>query len=78
MTLLGDLEGERVERLPLVAAAGAVVPPQRAEGVEVRAGHEPPRTARTKVLLLLSSSFTLPSLKSTFHALSGLLALLAS
>jgi hypothetical protein len=34
--------------------------------------HEPPRTARTQLLLLLLLLFTLPSLKFTFHALFGL------
>lgn len=39
--------------VPLVAAAVTILPPQRAEGVEVRADHEPPRTARTLKVLLL-------------------------
>ena len=69
------LEGERIKGVPLVAAAVAVVPPQRAERVEIRADHEPPRTARTWLSLFLSSLFTLPLLKFTFHALSELLAL---
>ncbi len=69
------LEGQRVKGVPLVAAAVAILPPQRAERVELRADHEPPRTARTWKVLLLLSLFTLPLLKLTFHAFDGLLAL---
>ncbi len=42
-----DLEREGTARVPLVPAADAVVPPQLREGEEVRADHDPPRTART-------------------------------
>jgi len=69
------LEGERIARVPLVAAAAAVLPPQLAERIEIRADHEPPRTARAKLVLLLLSLFTFPSLKFTFHAFVGLFAL---
>ena len=69
------LEGQGVQGVPLLAAAAPVLPPERAEGIEVRADHEPPRTARTWLLLLLLFAFTLPLLKFTFHALFGLLAL---
>jgi hypothetical protein len=69
------LEGERIARVPLVAAAAAVLPPQLAERIEVRADHEPPRTAWTTLLLLLSFAFTFPLLKFTFHAFVGLFAL---
>ena len=57
-----------------VAAALTIVPPQRCKGVEVRADHQPPRTARTRSVLFLSLAFTLPSLKFTFHAFDGLFA----
>jgi hypothetical protein len=74
-----DLEGKRVRRAALVSAAGVVLPPEVFEGIEVGAGvradHEPVRTARTWLLLVLLSLLTLPLLKFTFHALSGLLAL---
>jgi hypothetical protein len=56
---------------PLVAAAVTILPPQRAERIGVRADHEPPRTARTKLLLFLLFAFTLPSLKLTFQAFAG-------
>src|SRR5205823_3923675 len=73
-----DLEGEGVHGVSLVAAAGVVLPPEAFEGIEVGAGvradHEPVRTARTWLLLVLLLLFTLPLLKFTFHALSGLLA----
>ena len=42
-----DLEGKGIQCVPLVAAAVSVLPPQLTELVEVRADHEPPRTART-------------------------------
>jgi len=54
------LEGARIKGVPLVAAAVAVMPPQRAERVELRADHEPPRTTRTWRLLFLLFAFTLP------------------
>jgi hypothetical protein len=65
------LERQSAVGVPLVAAAATILPPQRAEGIKVRADHEPPRT---KLLLLLLFAFTLPSLKLTFHAFAGLLA----
>jgi len=58
----------------LVAAAAAVLPPELTERVEVGGDHDPPRTARTRLLLFLLFAFVLPSLKFTFHALFGLLA----
>jgi hypothetical protein len=54
LRLCVDLEGQSIERVAFVAAADAVLPPQRAEGVEVRADHEPPRTARTKLALVVA------------------------
>jgi hypothetical protein len=68
-------KGQGIYCVALVAAALAIVPPQRSEGIDVRADHRPPRTARAKLLLFLLSLFTLPSLKLTFHALFELLAL---
>jgi hypothetical protein len=63
------LEGELVLGVPLVPAAGAVLPPELAEGVEVRVDHEPARTARTKLRkpLLLPAS-PKPALKDTRQA----------
>ena len=75
MRLGVHLKGQRVRGCTLIAAALAIVLPQRAKGIEVRADHEPPRTAITKLLFVLLSLFTLPLLKLTFHALFGLLAL---
>ena len=71
-----DLEGERVVRAPLAPAAGPVLPPQRREGVRIAQGRrqEPPRTARTWLLFVLSLLFTFPLLKFTFHAFVGLVA----
>jgi hypothetical protein len=53
----------------------AVLPPQRAEGIEVRADHDPPRTARTRSLLLLLFALTLPLLKFTFPRVVRVVAL---
>ena len=64
-----------IYRIALVPAALPIVPPQGAEGIDVRADHRQPRTARTCLSLSLLSLFTLPLLKLTFHALSGLVAL---
>ena len=75
MRLSVDLESQGVRRIALVAAAPAIAPPQGAERIDVRADHEPPRTASTRLLLLLLLLFTLPLLKLTFHALFGLFAL---
>jgi len=75
MRLGVDLERQGIEGVALIAAALTIVPPQRREGIQVRADHQPPRTARTRSELFLSSLFTLPSLKLTFHAFDGLSAL---
>jgi hypothetical protein len=70
-----EFKPQRVDGVALVAAALVIVPPQGLEGKNVGADHRPPRTARTRLSLLLLSLFTLPLLKLTFHALFGLLAL---
>src|SRR2546426_1387586 len=57
MRLGVDLKGQRVRGCPLIAAALAIVLPQRAKRIEVRADHEPPRTAVTKLLFVLLSLF---------------------
>jgi len=67
-----DLEGQGVRSSALVAAALTIGPPQGTEGIEVRADHEPPRTTRTWLVLLLLLALTLPLLKFTFHAFDGL------
>ena len=59
----------------VVAAALAIVPPQRREGIEGRVDHQPPRTARTWSALFLLALFTLPLSKLTFHAFDELPAL---
>src|SRR5438309_8560862 len=73
-----DLNGQSTERVPFVAAAYPVLPPQRTERIQVTADHEPPRTARTKLALFLLSLFTLPLLKFTFHAFAVLAALVVA
>jgi hypothetical protein len=70
-----DLECQGVQGSALVTAALAIVPPQRREGIEGRVNHQPPRTARTWSALFLSSLFTLPLSKLTFHAFDELPAL---
>ena len=42
-----------------------------ARGIHIRADHEPPRNARTRLVLFLLSLFTLPFAKFTFQALFG-------
>ena len=70
-----QLESQGVPGVPLAPATVSVLPPELTERIEVRGDHSPPRTARTKLLLLLSLLFTLPLLKFTFQAFVGLLAL---
>jgi len=47
VALEGELEVESAPGVPLVAPADAVMPPELGEGKEIRADHDPPRTART-------------------------------
>ncbi len=67
------LEGQGVCGIALVAAALAIVPPQRVERIQVRADHEPPRTASTRRLRDLLPTREWPSTKPTPHALPGLM-----
>ena len=74
-----DLERQRVDGVPLVAAAIPILPPQLAEGVKVRAAvHDPPRTARTRKVMVLSPPLATPAPKYTARASAGLPALVVA